>query len=509
MRWAALLLLLLTGTPAVAAPVVVSAAPTRVAVSLYRDPDRRSDDAIDRDDPRGFAVIAETRRVTLPRGPVTIRFEGVASGILPQTAIVVGPAVREKNRDARLLSQRGLLDAFTGQALTLRRTDRATGRVTVERAILRSDAESLVIQTARGIEAVKCSGLNQTLLAPRVPAGLSAKPVLSVLTRDQPGGTVEVTLTYVATRFDWQANYVGALTPDGRHLDLLGWLTMASADDTSFPDAAAGAIAGRVAKVDREDEDRDDEREAPLSFTCWPSDTTSTGLAPPPSPPPPPAPPAPVASCPGDCEDIVVTGSLVRREFSAATIAVTAVQENVGDLKLFRIPVPVTVAARAQKQVAFLVQRRVPGALVHRVRMDGGSASDPERVYLMRNTAAGGLGRALPTGRWTLYQQASTGRALVGQASLPDRTEGEDLELVLGGSSVGVDVTGKGHDRYRLVATNPTPDAVTLRLEFPTGDYRYDGLPVAERKPGKSIVVLGVPANGTASLDYRATEQDE
>lgn len=503
----ALLPLLLAAEPIVA-PVVVSTAPERVAVSLYRDPDRGSDDAIDLSDPKGFAVVSEVRRVTLPPGPVTIRFEGVASGILPQTAIVVGPDTAEKNRDARLLSQRGLLDAFTGQAMTLRRTDRATGRVTTERAVLRSDAERLIVETPRGIEAVKCSGLNQTLLAPRLPAGLSAKPVLSVLTRDQPGGTVEVTLTYIATRFDWQANYVAELAPDGRHLDLLGWLTLASADDTSFADANASAIAGRVNKQAAEEEPEEDDGE--VYFRCWPAGTTSDGLFEP-VPPPPPAPMMAPGYGGGDEEygDIVVTGSLARRSFSAAAIAVTAVQENLGDLKLFRIPVPVTVAARAQKQVAFTHKTRVPGELVHRIRVSGGSANDAERVYFLRNTRAGGLGQALPTGQWTLYQPGPEGRALVGQATLADKTEGEDIELVLGQSALDVDSDCKPAERCRITLRNAGPDAATARLEFDGDGYRYEGLHVDERKPGKSIVLVTVPANGTRRLNYRAIDTDD
>lgn len=52
-------------------------------MTLYRDPDR-GEGAIDRDEPSSFALIAETRTVTLPRGVATVRFEGVAGGIVPK-----------------------------------------------------------------------------------------------------------------------------------------------------------------------------------------------------------------------------------------------------------------------------------------------------------------------------------------------------------------------------------------------------------------------------------------
>ncbi|MGN6358341.1 MAG: DUF4139 domain-containing protein, partial [Novosphingobium sp.] len=229
--------------PAFAAPpVILSAAPDKVAVTLYRDPNR-GDGAIDRSDPSSFALIVETRTVTLPPGETVVRFEGVASGIVPQSAILFGTDPRERNRDAALLSQKGLVDAFTGQRVILRRTDPATGKVTEEAATVRSAADRMIVTTERGSEAVYCSGLNQTVIYPGAPATLSAKPVLSMTTKDQPGGKTTITLAYLATGFDWDATYVGTLAPDGRSLALLGWLTMASGDDTTFPEATAAAVA--------------------------------------------------------------------------------------------------------------------------------------------------------------------------------------------------------------------------------------------------------------------------
>jgi hypothetical protein len=54
----------------------------------------------------GFALITETRTVHLPAGLSRLRFEGVADGIEPASAIVTGlpEGVIEKNRDAKLLS---------------------------------------------------------------------------------------------------------------------------------------------------------------------------------------------------------------------------------------------------------------------------------------------------------------------------------------------------------------------------------------------------------------------
>ena len=63
--------------------------------------------------PAGYALVTETRTVTIPAGETLIRFQAVADGMYPESAIVTGlpKGVKEKNRDARLLSPFGLVDA--------------------------------------------------------------------------------------------------------------------------------------------------------------------------------------------------------------------------------------------------------------------------------------------------------------------------------------------------------------------------------------------------------------
>lgn len=115
-----LMVALLVGALASAAPAqTVSPGPDRVAVTIYRAPRRAPDQAIDRAWLQGYALITEQRRVTIPAGRTTLRFEGVAAGILPESAIVTGlpQGVREKNLDADLLSPRSLYAGSFGRQI--------------------------------------------------------------------------------------------------------------------------------------------------------------------------------------------------------------------------------------------------------------------------------------------------------------------------------------------------------------------------------------------------------
>ena len=484
------------GTPA----VVASAMPDRVAVTVYRNPGRPRAAPIDLRYLGGFALVTETRRVRLPRGRATVRFEGVAEGIVPVSAIVDGlpGGTAEKNRDARLLSPASLVDGTLGRAVTLTRFDRATGRARSEEAtIVAGPLPGVVLRTAAGIETLRCSGIAESLRFGAVPPGLSAKPVLSVTTDTPRARTATVTLSYLASGFDWSASYVATVAPGGRTLDLFAWLTLANGNPETFPDADLQAVAGRL---NRSGFDRTARRAGELRLACYPLGTTTSGLrerrfeqadeivvtgsrvmatammAPPPAPVPPPPPPPPPP-------------------------------EDLGDLKLYRVPERVTVAPRAQKQVALLARAAVPFERRYRLSVQPGRAlvAEPARIVLViRNTAAGGLGLALPTGSTAIYADRPGGRLLLGTGAISDRAAGETVRLSSGLSrQVQVDQR-VGRNEATIAAANANPFAVTVEIPIGAAGQKIEttGDPLP-RIDGVPTWTATLPPNGRAELAYR------
>ena len=157
-----LILCLFGGTSALAQGVVTSPVPDSVSVSVYRAPERGSDEAMDLGWLGGYALVTEKRTVDIPAGRTTIRFEGVAAGLFPESAIVTGlpSGVREKNLDADLLSPRSLYARMFGRPVILRRTRPGSGEVREERAVIRSGPDgAAIVQTASGFEVATCGGL--------------------------------------------------------------------------------------------------------------------------------------------------------------------------------------------------------------------------------------------------------------------------------------------------------------------------------------------------------------
>jgi hypothetical protein len=498
MRALALIAAVLFSAQATAQSVVTSPAPERVAVTVYRDPDRGVTQ-LNLDWLGGYALVSETRRIRLPAGESDVRFEGVTSGIVPQSAILtgLGEAVLEKNRDARLLSPGALLDASLGERLHLRRTSKATGAVREQDAIVRATSDGIVVQTADGIEALRCTGLPESLTANQVPVGLSAKPTLSVRVRSPEAMERTVTLSYITNNFDWQANYVAELAPAGDKVSLFAWLTLANADETGLANAQTQAVAGRL---NRQRVWVPAGEAKAINITCWPQGTTSDI---------PEAQPIQVV----DAQEIMVTG--YRAIAPAAPPPpppapergggdVIAEQERLGDVRLYRIPMEVTVAAKSQKQVAFLKQPAVKVESVYRLQPPPSEfESALERVLVTRNEVAKGLGMPLPSGGVVLFARLGDRRILLGEGSIDDHTIGEKVEIKLGEApgirARGAVIYSAAGNQQVVTITNDSPETRAVEIRLPL-DARG---PKLMKQDGGMLWRATVPANGTAELRYR------
>ena len=500
-------LLLLLAAPAGAQPAVTSAGPEQVAVTIYRDPDREPEESFDLDWLDGYALITETRTVALPAGEADLRFEGVAGGIVPESAIVAGlqEEVVEKNQDAHLLSPASLLDSSLGRRVRIRRTDLESGQSKEMAAVIRSGADgAVVLETRDGVEALRCTGLPETIVYDRLPEGLSARPTLSVRVRSRKAVQATVTLSYLATGFDWQANYIAELSPDHKRMDLFAWMTLANGDETGFRNAEALAVAGKVER-DEDDEGGEPVRE-PIKLKCWPQGTTTSDLVeyqPPP--------PAPLPSANASMEVDVLTSASPM--YSVNSMAV--IREALAGLQLYRIPERVTVAANSQKQVALLSHGQVPVDLVYRFSAGPNDERDGATPTLVvRNREQDGLGIPLPGGTVEIFETLGGRRVLVGRSDIRDHAVGEYVEFPTGESTdVVVSVVRERDtptaDDYRVAVSNAKPHPI--RAEISLDAYRFVvepiGASLTESRRGWPMWTATVPANGRAELRYRLSPE--
>jgi hypothetical protein len=521
--------------PAFAQVETVSAGAEKTAVVIYRDrpvdtsrlleDSRVPDNELDRE---GLALIIETRTLDLPAGDAVIRLRGVATGVIPQTATLDGlPAtVVERNTDFDLLSPGSLLQKSVGEVVRLVRTNPETGAEVVKTAIVRSGPYGAVLEIDGRLEALQCAGGPERIIFDRVPEGLSDQPTLSVRTRAETAGRYTVTLAYLATGLQWSADYVARVNPDGRTLDLDGWITLANFGGTGFTDAPVQVVAGNL--------NRDGEtvpvRANVVGRTpgCWPMDTT-TGqqFLPPRLQVRAPTMMVARAGLVGEgyaddamVEEIVVTGSRIVR------------MDTLGDYKIYTLPEPTDVRARQTKQVRFIQREDVAFDRIYRAEVSVWDTGDEPRpldlLVRMRNQTDQGLGLPLPGGGVSLIQSPTAGgRALfTGQARFEDRAVGLPVELTFG-ESMGLTITNSMEGRERAlrdgrsrktvrgvaVVTNDKPEAV--EVEIVPAQYGEDAFRILSSSvrshigdAGHPVWRLHVPAGGTARLTYAYRYED-
>ncbi len=504
-----------------------------VSVTVYRAASRYSD-SLDLDSLGGFALITETRTVSIPAGESRLRFEGVADGIQPATAIITGlpTGVLEKNHDAKVLSPAELVTATLGKQAWLVRTNPKTGKATQVSGTILSDADGVAFKSDAGIEALRCSGLPETFhFDPGLEAG--ARPTLSALIRSPGASTATVRLSYLAYGFDWMANYVALVSPDGKTMDLGAWVTLANSNTASFPQAHTQVVAGRLNREYEEVEPVD--AGAQIIAQCWPRGTTSDT----------PEQANIVAASPivgGD--NLIVVTAARKAQYDAmmpvamaASAATMVQQEQLGDLKLYRVPDRTSVASRQIKQVRLLDRKDIPIELFYRADLEANQKVDSRplgKVLRTRNDKAHHLDLPLPSGQVAAFYEQGGVPLLVHEAPLRDIALDEEVEIEAGEApdlqltavvesrkadlstvkqlplvpgafqlrSIKIDES----NRIEISNARNLPAAVELRLGLPGGMQivRADHVPVMRN--GYQTFRVTVPAEGSATVRYQTVD---
>ncbi len=523
---AALVGLLVSGSQAVTAADVPAGPPRALSVTVYRAPSRESG-GIQLDRLGGFALVNEEREVSLPAGESRLRFDGVADGIDVATAIVTGLAgvVLEKNQDAELLTPAALLRASVGKTRTLMRTNRKSGIPSYVQGIVRAATDSSVVfESGDGIEALGCSGVPQSFVY-SAATDLSSSPTLSVLVRTERPVSGAVTLSYLSRGFDWAADYVAQLAPDGKSVDLGAWVTLANGNGIGFPAARVQVVAGRVNRAGGNPVDTVPEP-ATLIAQCWPQGTTSDA----------PLHPAADASdrlmlFKGSMMDIVVTAHRVEMALAAPTPApATVQQEDLGDLKLYRVPESTTLASRQSKQVRLLDRTGIPVRVVYQLDTPADVAvpdRPAQRVLRSKNNQAYHLGLPIPSGHVSTFISDRSNQVLIGESGLRDTAVDEVLEVPINDSAdvqvkstverieVGADtkIRVRGAIGYRagisavnrvdIVSSRSSATPFELRLRLNGNDHIVGADRPFTLRDGRTVFEVNVPAGGTVTLRYQ------
>jgi hypothetical protein len=193
-----------------------------------------------------------------------------------------------------------------------------------------------------------------------------------------------------------------------------------------------------------------------------------------------------------------------------------AEQEDLGDLKLYRIPMPVTVAARSQKQVALLARPSVKVETVYRSDLYMWQPSvlqGVSRLVKTKNLASEGLGLPLPAGPLAMFAGGRQRPLLLGRGSIDDKAVGQDVEIHFGRStairleSKALSPRGQPQTDFELSATNTLRAPAQFEFVFYESGRRFRPEAELPRRHGNPIWVAIIPPGETIRLRYKVENQ--
>jgi hypothetical protein len=210
-----------------------------------------------------------------------------------------------------------------------------------------------------------------------------------------------------------------------------------------------------------------------------------------------------------------------------------AQQEQLGDLKLYRVPQHTSVNARQMKQVRLLDRKAVPVELVHvaKLAVNEETTAAAQRMLRTHNDSAHHLGLPLPSGRVDTFVSHENTPLLLEQAPLPDIAVGEELEI---GAGEAADVqvraldekttinigkaaplprlSGVAHlrnavrdDVQRIEITNASVREILFeaRMSLPDGTQLTGARPAPVQRNGRQVLSARIPPGGRAVMRYR------
>lgn len=351
-----------------------------------------------------LALVKEQRKVELKQGVNDIAFEGVASRIKPETALLDAPGIKvlEQNYDYDLLTANNIIDKSVGEKVKTVTVNPANGENIFDSAEIVSAAYGQpLLKFSYGIEA----HFPGRLVFEKLPDSLRGEPTLIAKIDSGETAAKDISLAYLTGGIGWKTNYVAKVV-SGEKLNLTGWVTINNESGADYNDAKVQLIAGDVNQV-----------------------ANAGGVRP-----------------------LMMMAKASRAMDSYAAAESAPASESLSGYHLYNLPLKTDIKDKQTKQISLLEKNDVAYKKEAYMRsplyFNYNSAAEfkqvhPDMVYVLQNTEAGNLGLPLPSGIMRFYENDNDGSMqFIGENSISHVAKGEEMRLNLG-SYFNVFVSGK------------------------------------------------------------------
>ena len=194
-----------------------------------------------------LGFVRDTRNVALGAGLNSIAFEGVASQIKAETAVLTGSGVNvlEQNYDYDLLTPNNILEQFVGKEVKTVIQNPTTGENIFDKAVvLNNNYGAPILRFSYGVEA----NFPGRVVYDKVPSSLRVKPTLVVNLNNADAGSKNLELAYLTNGISWKADYIAEIKSD-EELGLNTWITLNNETGADYENATVQLVSGSVNQV--------------------------------------------------------------------------------------------------------------------------------------------------------------------------------------------------------------------------------------------------------------------
>lgn len=378
----------LLSVSAQAEPLVLKNADSSLSLSIYN---------------QDLALVKDIRPASLNNGLNEVIFDGVASEIQAETAIIYGDGIKvnEQNYSYNLMSYDNFINQSVGQTVRTVQLNPENGENIYDNAKLIGYANGKpILRFSYGIE----SNFPGRVVFEDVPAGMSNKPTLEAKLDVSKGGNQNLYLAYLTSGLSWKTDYVANVKSNDK-LDLTGWVTISNNSGIDYERAKIQLIAGNV-NVAHRAMGRSMMKAAMMNSIDLLEDKDGHVLAP----------------------------------------------ENINSYELYTLPNITTIKDHQNKQIALIERNNVTYKkefLLHSPLYFNNFARDefekhhPSIIYVIENTADSNLGISLPTGIIRFYENdKNSNLQFIGSNHIANTAKEDTLRLNLG-DAFNISVSGK------------------------------------------------------------------
>lgn len=429
---------------------------------------------------QNLALIKDTRSAVLIKGVNEVAFEGVASQIKPETALLSADsiAIMEQNYEYDLLNANNILEKSIGQKVKTVMINPANGKNIFDEAVLlNSSYGAPILQFGYGVE----SNFPGRVVVKDVPAGLRVKPTLSVKLDSAEATKKDLELNYLTNGLSWQADYVAEITSNDK-LNWQAWVTINNQSGAAYKNAMIQLIAGDV----QQEVDMPQPRAYNLTAK------SARGMA----------------------------------MDAAMPESVSIMPQALSAYYIYDLPNKANLEDQQTKQISLLGMQGVKYERVYKLssplylgknlRDSEFEKANPQVFYKLVNSKEDNLGVPMPAGTVRFYEKdAKEALQFVGASKITQLAVGEKTELTIGNA---FDIFAKGkitkaqslsdkmvEATVEITLNNAKAEDVVVEFEQNFNgkvEVVKESLPSKQEKAGGLQWEVKIPANGETILEY-------